>query len=81
MTLHIPNMLLLSKSFWKEMSRSGKFNVKSSEMPTDKFVCENVEAPLRRRLYNAVRSYIRKNGHFTLVEVTGSDGESVKITI
>ena len=62
MTLRIPNMLLLSKRFWRSISQSGKF-------------------PSRIRLYKAVRRYIRKNGHFTLVEVTGSDGESVKITI
>ena len=62
MTLRIPNMLLLSKSFWRSISQRGKF-------------------PSRIRLYKPVRRHIRKNGHFTLVEVTGSDGESVEITI
>ena len=81
MALHIPNILLLSKSFWRSISRSGKFDVKSLETAGNKFVGKSIETPSRRRLYNAVRHHIRKNGHFTLVEVTGNDGESVKITI
>lgn len=81
MTLRIPNMLLLSKSFWKSISRGGKFDAKLSETSVNKFADKSIEIPSRRRLYNAVRRHIRKNGHFTLVEVTGSDGESVKITI
>ena len=80
MTLYVPNVLLLSKRFRKALSQNGIFNLKSLESSVFKSVDESIEAP-SRLLYNAVRSYIRKNGHFTLVEVTGSDGESVKITI
>lgn len=83
-TLRIPNIILLSKGVCKALLQGDKFNVKSAEISIDESAGKNVE-PLsmssRRHIYNAVRSYIRKNGHFTLVEVTGSDGESVKITI
>lgn len=80
MTLYVPNVLLFSRCFRNVLSRNGKFDLKSLEASAFKFIDKSVEAP-SRLLYNAVRGYIRKNGHFTLVEVTGSDGESVKITI
>ncbi len=35
----------------------------------------------RKNIYLALKKSIEINGHFTLVEATSSDGESVKITV
>lgn len=34
-----------------------------------------------KRFYKAIKTYIKENGHFTLVDVKSNDGSIVKIII
>ena len=37
--------------------------------------------PIARNCYKALKRYIRKNGHFTLVDIDCHDGDKVEIKI
>lgn len=38
-------------------------------------------APMAGEIVRELRRYVRKNGHFTLVEVISSEGDHIKITV
>ena len=38
-------------------------------------------APMAGDIVRELRRYVRKNGHFTLVEVISSEGDHIKITV
>ena len=38
-------------------------------------------APYAADIARELRSYVRRNGHFTLVDVQSSEGDTVKITV
>ena len=37
--------------------------------------------PYLKDIYAAIRDYVRKNGHFTLVDIESADGSKVRITV
>lgn len=37
--------------------------------------------PIARKMYEALKEYVKTNGHFVLVDVSDHDGTQVKITI
>ncbi|MBQ2160829.1 MAG: hypothetical protein II444_03250 [Firmicutes bacterium] len=38
-------------------------------------------APMAGEIVSELRRYVRKHGHFTLVEVISSEGDHIKITV
>ena len=68
MTIPVPLCLAGSRWIWNMLS---KFNgPQSAEI-----------APFASDMVRELRRYVRRNGHFTLVDVQDSEGDSVTITV
>ena len=68
MTIHVPLCLAGSRWIWNMLS---KFNGPQT----------TVIAPFASDMVRELRRYVRRNGHFTLVDVHDSEGDSVTITV
>ena len=45
----------------------------------NKYAGVDIDADIFRKMYKSLRSYIKENGHFNLVEVNSKDGNYIKI--
>ena len=62
--ISIPNILIKSKLVLNSIN---------------KYAGVNIDSDIFRKMYKSLRSYIKENGHFNLVEVNSKDGNYIKI--
>ena len=63
--IYLPNCLIKSKFILNKLSKDNNEELK-------KFIIS---------IYKDLRKYIRKNGHFIIVDIESNDGENIKIII
>ena len=64
-TLRLPTFFIKSRMFWKMALKDG--DAKEYEI-----TLKNV-----RKIYKALKDYVKKHGHFTLVEIEGNEARVV----
>lgn len=62
--ISIPNILIKSKLVLNSIN---------------KYAGVDIDCDIFRKMYKSLRSYIKENGHFNLVEVNSKDGNYIKI--
>lgn len=47
----------------------------------NKYAGVDIDVDIFRKMYKSLRTYIKENGHFNLVEVNSKDGNYIKIRV
>ena len=78
-SLALPNSLLKSRLMLKIIRKGIESNAKDGKTPV--ISADFVNRDLLNTLYKCLKTVIKRNGHFNLVEVDSSDGTKVIIRI
>lgn len=81
LSLVFPNALLKSRLVFKIVKRNinRKQNEKSEKLPV--ISAYNLDYSVIKKTYSALKTVLKDNGHFSLVDVQSADGVRVEIKV
>ena len=81
-TLPVPLSMLRSRWLWQIIARhTGRREEQGRKLPAAEAREESFDPETARLAIVELTRYIRRHGHFTLVEVQSADGDHITITV